>query len=384
MWIPNIFWPVASPRFSRRAPHWLEALGQSLELFWIWALELHRGRFFRIQSQKNKTRRRIFHGIRNLGRLGVAKVVWAHVLGVSVLLNCRGEFFLCGKKNRPAWSAPRSPVHPPRKNRNPRIHARGNLRNGKSFTPRSPRRIGRHHHPRQHLSSISAPRSRTHPQTGRPASLHVLGRRHSHRLRRLPGLQPFRASKDHRPGRNVSALIWTAPSICSRPKKPLEIQLALGSDIAMVLDECIETPAPRDKAEAALTRTTLWARRARESFSRQSKPHTSPTQQWQFGIVQGATFPDLRRESARQLLGLGFSWLRGRWLGRRRASRHDLRNGRRSHRLLPAERPRYLMGVGRPEQLADYVALGIDMMDCVLPTRAAGTPACTPAKVACS
>src|SRR6266852_9872354 len=83
------------------------------------------------------------------------------------------------------------------------------------------------------------------------------------------------------------------------PEKAAEIQLALGSDIAMVLDECIETPAPREVAESALKRTTAWACRARE-YSLQREREHGESLQWQFGIVQGATFPDLRRESARQ------------------------------------------------------------------------------------
>ena len=160
------------------------------------------------------------------------------------------------------------------------------------------------------------------------------------------------------------------------PEKAAEIQLALGSDIAMVLDECIETPAPRDIAESAVKRTTQWARRAREYFLRElhaaAAPRPDRSAQWQFGIVQGATFADLRRESARQLLEHGFPRLRGGRPGGRRAARDDLRDDRRSHRAASRkDRPRYLMGVGRPEQIADYVALGIDMMDCVLPTRAA-------------
>src|ERR1700690_4194749 len=77
------------------------------------------------------------------------------------------------------------------------------------------------------------------------------------------------------------------------PEKAVEIQTALGSDIAMVLDECIETPAPRDVADAAVKRTTLWARRAREYFTQKASPNgDSGAWQWQFGIVQGATFAD--------------------------------------------------------------------------------------------
>jgi len=154
------------------------------------------------------------------------------------------------------------------------------------------------------------------------------------------------------------------------PEKVAEIQLALGSDIAMVLDECIETPAPREKAESALKRTTQWARRARAYFQ-ECAQRNGEMHQWQFGIVHGATFADLRRESARQLLDLQFpGYAVG---GLAVGEPHDVtcEMTGEATALLPKERPRYLMGVGRPEQIADYVALGIDMMDCVLPTRAA-------------
>jgi queuine tRNA-ribosyltransferase len=154
------------------------------------------------------------------------------------------------------------------------------------------------------------------------------------------------------------------------PEKAVEIQLALGSDIAMVLDECIETPAPREKAEAALVRTTRWAKQARQHFLANENLYPS-VRQWQFGIVQGATFADLRRESARQLLDLDFPGyaVGGLAVGEPHTMTCEMTS--EVSALLPADRPRYLMGVGKPEQLADYVALGIDMMDCVLPTRAA-------------
>jgi queuine tRNA-ribosyltransferase len=154
------------------------------------------------------------------------------------------------------------------------------------------------------------------------------------------------------------------------PEKAVEVQLALGSDIAMVLDECIETPAPREKAEAALVRTTRWAERARLHFLANENLYPG-VKQWQFGIVQGATFADLRRESARQLRDIDFpGYAVG---GLAVGEPHEMTCEMTSEvtTLLPTDRPRYLMGVGKPEQLADYVALGIDMMDCVLPTRAA-------------
>jgi queuine tRNA-ribosyltransferase len=154
------------------------------------------------------------------------------------------------------------------------------------------------------------------------------------------------------------------------PEKAAEIQLALGSDIAMVLDECIETPAPRDKAEAAVARTTKWAGRARKYFLEQAS-RNGELAQWQFGIVQGATFADLRRASAQQLLEIDFPGyaVGGLAVGEPHAVTCEMTGEVTA--LLPRGRPRYLMGVGKPEQIADYVALGIDMMDCVLPTRAA-------------
>jgi queuine tRNA-ribosyltransferase len=155
------------------------------------------------------------------------------------------------------------------------------------------------------------------------------------------------------------------------PEKAAEIQIALGSDIAMVLDECIETPAPRDIAEAALCRTTAWAQRARKYFLEYEQQQNAPLRQWQFGIVQGATFADLRRESAGQLLALDFPGYAVGGLAVGEPHEITCEMTAAVTALLPKGRPRYLMGVGRPEQLADYIALGVDMMDCVLPTRAA-------------
>jgi queuine tRNA-ribosyltransferase len=154
------------------------------------------------------------------------------------------------------------------------------------------------------------------------------------------------------------------------PEKAAEIQLALGSDIAMVLDECIETPAPRDLAESAAKRTTDWAKRARKYFSDRAQQN-GELRQWQFGIVQGATFADLRRQSAKELLEIDFPGYAVGGLAVGEPHKVTCEMAAEVTELLPEDRPRYLMGVGKPEQLADYVALGIDMMDCVLPSRAA-------------
>src|SRR5215467_1528878 len=154
------------------------------------------------------------------------------------------------------------------------------------------------------------------------------------------------------------------------PERAAEIQLALGSDIAMVLDECIETPAPREKARDALKRTTAWARRARNYFLQQEEER-GDLGQWQFGIVQGATFAELRRESAQRLMEIDFPGYAVGGLAVGETHGVTCEMTAEATALLPKEKPRYLMGVGRPEQIADYVSLGIDMMDCVLPTRAA-------------
>ena len=152
------------------------------------------------------------------------------------------------------------------------------------------------------------------------------------------------------------------------PEKSMEIQQALGSDIAMVLDECIESPAERERTRAAAARTTAWARRCREYAQDHGGGGTNSGQAL-FGIVQGGGFTDLRRESARELVDLDFPGyaVGGLAVGEPHPLTCDLTSAATSE--LPAERPRYLMGVGLPEQIVDYVRCGIDMMDCVLPTR---------------
>jgi queuine tRNA-ribosyltransferase len=151
------------------------------------------------------------------------------------------------------------------------------------------------------------------------------------------------------------------------PEKALEIEIALGADIIMVLDECIETPSEESRAREAAARTLNWARRSREYFAR----HGDPARQTLFGIVQGGTHPDLRRENADALVELNFPGyaIGGLAVGELHEFTCEMTSAAASR--LPIEKPRYLMGVGKPEQIPDYVALGVDMMDCVLPTRSA-------------
>jgi queuine tRNA-ribosyltransferase len=151
------------------------------------------------------------------------------------------------------------------------------------------------------------------------------------------------------------------------PEKSVEIQIALGADIAMVLDECIEAPSSESRAREAAGRTLDWARRSRDYFARSGNHE----RQMLFGIVQGGIHPALRRENADALVDLDFPGyaIGGLAVGESHDVTCEIASIAASR--LPEERPRYLMGVGKPEQIADYVSLGVDMMDCVLPTRSA-------------
>jgi queuine tRNA-ribosyltransferase len=151
------------------------------------------------------------------------------------------------------------------------------------------------------------------------------------------------------------------------PELALDIQMALGSDIIMVLDECIEAPADRGRAAEASLRTLGWARRSREHFASRG----DAARQMLFGIVQGGTHADLRRENADALLQLDFPGyaIGGLAVGEPHGVTCEMAGEVAAK--LPHDRPRYLMGVGKPEQIPDYVGLGVDMMDCVLPTRSA-------------
>ena len=151
------------------------------------------------------------------------------------------------------------------------------------------------------------------------------------------------------------------------PEKSIEIQLALGSDIAMVLDECIEYPADHARA-AAVKRTAEWARRCRDYAQANAGASTTPGQAL-FAIVQGGMHADLRRESARQLVDMDFPGYAVGGLAVGEPHGLSCEMAATAAAELPKDRPRYVMGVGLPEQLANFVGCGIDMMDCVLPTR---------------
>ena len=146
------------------------------------------------------------------------------------------------------------------------------------------------------------------------------------------------------------------------PEMVIQVQGQLGADIIMCLDECAE---PNDRAynEQALARTHAWAERCRAAHNR--------ADQALFGIVQGGIFPDLRRQSAEHLVGLDFAGyaIGGLSVGEPKEQMYGILDV--TTPLLPSDKPRYLMGVGAPEDLLEGVARGIDLFDCVLPTRLA-------------
>jgi queuine tRNA-ribosyltransferase len=157
------------------------------------------------------------------------------------------------------------------------------------------------------------------------------------------------------------------------PESAADVQARLGSDIAMVLDECPAYPAPRSLVEAALARTTRWARRARARFlalaSGASAGTISNPGQAQFGIVQGGVYQDLRDRSIEETVEIGFDGyaIGGLSVGEPVEMMYDVVE--HTAAALPEARPRYLMGTGMPDDLVEAVARGIDMFDCVLPTR---------------
>ena len=176
------------------------------------------------------------------------------------------------------------------------------------------------------------------------------------------------------------------------PERAVDIQARLGSDIAMVLDECLSYPATRDEAAASMQRSARWARRCRERFSqlsafaqatadRSASPEATADReagsevqvsnpgQALFGIIQGGVYQDLRDESAAATTAVGFEGyaIGGLSVGEPVEVMYGVTG--QTARVLPVDRPRYLMGAGTPEDLVECVARGIDMFDCVMPTR---------------
>jgi queuine tRNA-ribosyltransferase len=165
------------------------------------------------------------------------------------------------------------------------------------------------------------------------------------------------------------------------PETSLAAEIGLGANIVMAFDECTEFPATYERARQSMEMTARWAVRSKNYFeahkydvpwfAEKTLQHGSEQTQALFGIVQGGMFPDLRRESAERTVEIGFPGhaIGGLSVGEPREKTWEIVNA--TIPLLPADKPRYVMGVGTPEEIVEYVRLGVDMMDCVMPTRAA-------------
>jgi len=148
------------------------------------------------------------------------------------------------------------------------------------------------------------------------------------------------------------------------PEKSIDVQICLNSDIIMCLDQCLAHPATHEQAEAALALTVRWAQRCKRFWQERTERQNSL-----FGIVQGGMFGDLRERSAEAIVTIGFPGyaIGGLSVGEPKALMMEM--AARTLPLLPDDRPRYIMGVGTPEDLIELVDLGADMFDCVMPTR---------------
>ena len=150
------------------------------------------------------------------------------------------------------------------------------------------------------------------------------------------------------------------------PERSIEIQHMLGSNITMIFDECVQYPATYEQAKDAMDRSLLWAERSKTAFKQRSGYGI-------FGIVQGSTFSDLREVSAKKLIEIGFDGyaIGGLAVGEGQKSMFEVLDY--TPDFLPHDKPRYLMGVGKPSDIVGAVARGIDMFDCVIPTRSGRT-----------
>jgi len=160
------------------------------------------------------------------------------------------------------------------------------------------------------------------------------------------------------------------------PERSMEIQIALGADIIMAFDECTEFPAEHSRSRQSMEMTLRWARRSKDYF--EAHKHEVPwaenaegRRQALFGIVQGGMYPDLRRESAERTVELDFPGYAIGGLSVGEPREQTLEMIAAALEVLPKDKPRYVMGVGYPDEIVRYAAMGVDMMDCVLPTRAA-------------
>ncbi len=159
------------------------------------------------------------------------------------------------------------------------------------------------------------------------------------------------------------------------PEHSMDVQIALGADVMMVFDECVETPATWERTRESMGLTHSWAQRSKDHFELHKErvpwfAERDGAVQSLFGIVQGGMYADLRKESAERLVEMdlpGYA-IGGLAVGEPREVTREMIA--RTLEILPKDRPRYVMGVGYPDEIEEYAKMGVDMMDCVLPTRA--------------
>ena len=152
------------------------------------------------------------------------------------------------------------------------------------------------------------------------------------------------------------------------PEKAIKIQQVIGSDVMMALDECPAYPCTKRQAQAAVDRTTKWAQRCLDEHSKVRRGESRPAQLL-FGICQGSTYPDLRERSAREISAMGFDGVAIGGVAVGEPRKYFIRAVREAIPHIPAAKPRYLMGLGKPEEIVAAVNEGVDMFDCVIPTR---------------
>ncbi|MDE0826260.1 MAG: tRNA guanosine(34) transglycosylase Tgt [Akkermansiaceae bacterium] len=159
-------------------------------------------------------------------------------------------------------------------------------------------------------------------------------------------------------------------SMMLSPEKSMEIQAALGSDIAMLFDECPPYPCERAYAEESTNLTTRWGKRCKEWIDRE-QPRSGSGRQQHFGIVQGSVYADLREQSARELSALDLDGYAIGGVSVGEPEEEMFRAIDHAEPFLPANKPRYAMGLGTPPQMLEIISRGVDMFDCVHPTRSA-------------
>ncbi|HAF95360.1 MAG: tRNA guanosine(34) transglycosylase Tgt [Elusimicrobia bacterium GWC2_51_8] len=153
------------------------------------------------------------------------------------------------------------------------------------------------------------------------------------------------------------------------PERVIDYQEAIGSDIWTCLDVCVKNPATRAEAMDALEKTTRWAERAKAHFSEKVKAYPHAKRPLLFGIIQGSIYPDLRALAARHIAGLGVDGFAVGGLAVGETKHQMFESLAAVMEVLPKDKPVYFMGLGTPEDLWEAVGMGVDMFDCVLPTR---------------